>query len=356
MLELSTRTFGRAGAALAAIVALSFVIAPCSAAVPEFAQTTSEHHGTIVSNNQIRARVSSYGRKVELALRKADPLSVYNQFNPAMQKRTPKLKFVKVFEDLEAKSVVGERYGESVRSDGYGDYIYLAEYQWDANILLVVVGYDKFNKISGIYFRPLYALPDDPKAFYLDKADYRLPFDGVWWVYWGGDNDLQNYHVFSPDQRHAYDIGIVQNDSTHRDPGTSDSDYYCFGKPISSPTNGKVVEAVDGVDDNVPGTHNAKAPAGNHVIINCGQGEYLLMAHFKDHSLKVHAGEIVKRGQLIGDCGNSGNTSEPHLHIQLQDVPTLAHATSLPLYFEHFVKNGEKVRLGQVAQCDYIHK
>jgi len=273
-----------------------------------------------------------------------------------MLKRIPRLKFIKVFENLISANPLGDRLGESIRNDGNGNNIYLAEYTWGDNVILVVVGYDKQYKISGVYFRPQHALPDDPKADYLDHADYRLPFSGVWWVYWGGDTDLQNYHVYSKDQRHAYDLGIAKNNSTHRGTGDSNTDYYCFGQPILSPANGKVIEAVDGVPDNAPRTLNARAAVGNHVILDCGNGEYLVMAHFKDHTLKVHTGQRVTRGEFIAACGNSGATAEPHLHIQLQNVPTIANAISLPLYFEHFVRDGQKVSLGQLQQGEFVHK
>jgi hypothetical protein len=272
-----------------------------------------------------------------------------------MAKRTPKLQFIKVFEDLVSINPIGERLGESVRNDGLGNNIYFSEYTWGDNTVLLVVGYDPSGKISGIFFQPQHALPYDTKGYYLDKTDYKLPFNGVWWVYWGGDTEIENYHIKSPDQRHAYDLVVEKNGRSYKGSGNSDADYYDFGLPVISPANCRVVDVVDGVPDNPPNVLNPKAPAGNHVILSCGHGEYIVMAHFKDHSLVIRRGQVLKTGQLIGQCGNSGNTTEPHLHVQLQDVPTLPHATSLPLYFVHFFRDGEKVRLGQIKQGEYVH-
>ena len=82
---------------------------------------------------------------------------------------------------------------------------------------------------------------------------------------------------------------------------------------------------------------NFKAPLGNHGVIELATKTYLIIAHLKPNSVTVVAGQEVEEGQVIGQCGNSGNTSEPHIHIhhQRQDpaVFPVLFAEGLPLYF-----------------------
>jgi murein DD-endopeptidase MepM/ murein hydrolase activator NlpD len=66
---------------------------------------------------------------------------------------------------------------------------------------------------------------------------------------------------------------------------------------------------------------NKKQPKGNYVIIDHGNGEYSFLAHLKKGSMVVAVGDSLKSGQFIGLCGNSGNSSEPHLHYHLQNKP-----------------------------------
>jgi len=76
---------------------------------------------------------------------------------------------------------------------------------------------------------------------------------------------------------------------------------------------------------------------GNHVVIRLETETYLVIAHLKPRSVVVKTGETVAEGQVIGQCGNSGNTSEPHIHIHHQRQDPILYlgdyAEGLPLYF-----------------------
>jgi hypothetical protein len=206
----------------------------------------------------------------------------------------------------------------------------------------------KFNRLMGMTLAgALVCLPPailwvKPMAFpaSLEKthpaATVRLPADVPLKVGWGGDTIETNYHVVAPDQRWAYDFLV--------EPAANGSgrleDYGCYGVPVVAPANGLVVKARDGEPDAAPGavSNNFTAPEGNHVAIQLeGTGTFLILAHLKPGSLTVKAGEAVVEGQVIGACGNSGNTSEPHIHIhhQRQDpnLYPLNFAEGLPLYF-----------------------
>jgi murein DD-endopeptidase MepM/ murein hydrolase activator NlpD len=73
---------------------------------------------------------------------------------------------------------------------------------------------------------------------------------------------------------------------------------------------------------------------GNMVVIRHGEGEYSLFAHFKQNSIRVRIGDKVTSGQTIGLLGNSGNSTEPHLHFQMQNAPFFEDEASLKTFFE----------------------
>ena len=167
------------------------------------------------------------------------------------------------------------------------------------------------------------------------SATVRLPADVPLRVVWGGDSIETNYHAAVPDQRWAYDL-LVEPYLT----GSSNlEDYGCYGIPVVAPVSGLVTNAHDGEPDEVPAitSNNVIAPTGNHVVIQLETGTYLVIAHLKQGSVVVKTGDTVEEGQVIGECGNSGNTSEPHIHIhhQRQDptVFPINFAEGLPLYF-----------------------
>lgn len=179
----------------------------------------------------------------------------------------------------------------------------------------------------------------------------RLPADGPIRVAWGGDSIKTNYHAAAPDQRWAYDMVMEPYFSGSENV----EDYGCYGKPVVAPIRGTVISAHDGEPDEAPGTvsNNFTAPTGNHVIIRIEEtGTYLVIAHLKPDSVAVETGSMVEEGQVIGQCGNSGNTSEPHIHIhhQRQDptVFPLNFAEGLPLYFRDH--DGPPMPVGGIKQ------
>ena len=72
---------------------------------------------------------------------------------------------------------------------------------------------------------------------------------------------------------------------------------------------------------------------GNHVVLDLGGGVYAALAHLRRGSLRVRPGDRVAPGQQLAECGNSGNSTEPHLHFQLMDHPSVLLAAGLPLRF-----------------------
>ncbi|MFY0511714.1 M23 family metallopeptidase [Streptomyces anulatus] len=121
-----------------------------------------------------------------------------------------------------------------------------------------------------------------------------------------------------------------------------------FGAPLLAVADATVVRASDGqrdhlsrnslpalaylmlIEGNVRSFVGVRRIVGNHVILDLGGGTYAAYAHVQRGSLQVKAGDTVRAGQRLGRVGNSGNTTEPHLHFQLMDGPDLDNARGVP--------------------------
>ncbi len=166
-------------------------------------------------------------------------------------------------------------------------------------------------------------------------------------ILWGGSDLHQNYHAATPAQHWAYDI--IVEPALH---GSLELEAYgCWNKPVYAPIEGRIVLKRDGIPDNVPrhfpesNYKDKLAAMGNGVVIETGQG-YLVMAHLRNGSVAVDVGHDVNQHTLIGACGNSGHSSEPHLHLHYQrqspEKIGLITANPLPLYF---LREGKKTVL-----------
>lgn len=216
--------------------------------------------------------------------------------------------------------------------------------------VLVSWSFDEQDRISGFQIRPEPQPSPSPHLDYQTKTPLRLPFDGEWFVFWGGRSIEQNYHASVSDQRFAYDFLILKDGRSFTGDGTREADYFCWGKPVLAPAGARVVAVERLLADNPPGIMDAANPAGNHVILDLGEGEYALLAHLKANSITVEKGDHVAKGQRLGSCGNSGNTSEPHLHFHLQDEPEFGEGSGLPAFFEDYTADGEPVDRGEPVQ------
>lgn len=120
--------------------------------------------------------------------------------------------------------------------------------------------------------------------------------------------------------------------------------YAIYGKLILAVADATVARAVDGLPNQVPGAlpeGMALAEAdGNHVILDLGGGRFILYAHMKPGSVAVKTGDRVRRGQVIGHVGNTGNSQAPHVHIQAMDGPSGLASNGLPYVFDRFALTG----------------
>jgi murein DD-endopeptidase MepM/ murein hydrolase activator NlpD len=115
-----------------------------------------------------------------------------------------------------------------------------------------------------------------------------------------------------------------------------------------------VTEVVDTVPDNIPGEMNEDAPAGNHVVVDHGNGEHSVLAHLRLGSVTVEEGDRVETGQRLGACGNSGRSSEPHLPYHLQTGSVFGEGIGLPAPFDDYVADGEPVERGEPIRDQVI--
>jgi murein DD-endopeptidase MepM/ murein hydrolase activator NlpD len=175
---------------------------------------------------------------------------------------------------------------------------------------------------------------------------FMLPLEGPVTVGWGGPTLAVNYHAMLPDQRWAYDLLVTDRGRTFRNDGARLDDYYIYGRPVLAPAAGIVRAIHDGEPDGPIGQWWFLRATGNHVILEVAPAEFLFMAHFQPNSIAVAPGDRVHAGQVIGRVGNSGNSSEPHVHLHLQNTPAPYLGEGIPLYFHGYRAGGVEIERG----------
>ncbi len=190
---------------------------------------------------------------------------------------------------------------------------------------------------------------------YTTKTYLTLPFKEQWTVVNGGRVHKDGAHHFlSRSERYAFDAYIEKKGKSFSGNGKKNEDYYCFGVPLFAPSDGKVVHVVNNIKDNEPGQLNSEQAGGNHVIIDHLNGEFSYIAHFKKNSIVVKVGDNLTKGQVIGRTGNSGNSTEPHLHYHLQNQSDENDAISLPAQFKNYFADDKFIERGEPVKDQII--
>ncbi len=158
-------------------------------------------------------------------------------------------------------------------------------------------------------------------------------------------------------QRFAIDwVKIDDGNKTFKGDSLKNESYYAEGVDALAVANGTVVEVKDSIPENVPGANSRAVPitletvGGNHVIIDIGGGHYAFYAHLKPGSLKVKLGDKVTRGQVIGLVGNTGNSTEPHLHFHVADANSPLGSEGIPYRLDSFEVVGHCAAFGATCQ------
>lgn len=280
---------------------------------------------------------------------------VYERLAPELKATLSEAQASELLAELVATAPIGERSDERVVPLGPQRSIYVADHAWGSERLRVTVAEQPSG--LGVALEPVAPLPPDPRLDAPASAALRLPFDGTWWAGEAPTPELGNHHLAAPEQRHAYDFLVWRDGATHRDDGDENAEYFAWDQPVLAPGAGTVVDVRDGIADNRPQVEtNAGEPAGNHVVLEVGPGEYALLAHLRAGTVAVAEGDVVTAGEVIGRTGNSGNSSEPHLHFHVQDLPTFepGTGTGIPVRFEQHLADGVEHDLGAPSGGQFV--
>lgn len=201
-----------------------------------------------------------------------------------------------------------------------------------------VMGQSLFHWVTTAVVRGR-GLTPDPDEFEQTES-FRLPFDGEWTVLDGSTDETFAHDHSLPQHRYAYDFVITDEDGSTYDRGSDDDSldtHYCYGEPVLAPADGTVSRVRQNRHEP---NRAAGAPAlrqrsiyGNVVVIDHGDVATVL-AHLQPGSITVEEGDRVERGEQIGACGQSGNASEPHLHVHVQDRSRPSVGIGLPVEFD----------------------
>ncbi len=143
-------------------------------------------------------------------------------------------------------------------------------------------------------------------------------------------------------QRYAIDwVQFGDDNKTYQGNPKDNRSYHCFGLEAFAVADATVVEVKDGIPENVPSENpavpiNFETVAGNHVNLDLGGGFYAMYAHLQPGSIRVKVGDHVTSGQVIGLVGNTGNSSEPHLHFQLMNHNSPLASEGVPYTLANF--------------------
>ncbi len=275
-----------------------------------------------------------------------DGARIFNTFSKPMREAVPLAKvqaLIRSFVEAKGKLLSSTRLpGE--KDARQGRYRFEAE----RGAWLVSLQVEARGEVLGLRFTE-----PPPPAPEVAKSDLvlQLPFRGYWLAVWGGDTVAVNQHADQESQRRAADLVMQGSDGrSHRGEGKRNEDYLAYGQEILAVAGGEVVTVIDGVPENSPGSMNPFFALGNAVIVRHADDLYSVYAHLQPGKLRVKAGAKLKPGAVLGLCGNSGNSSEPHLHFQLQDGPRFEASWGVEAVFHGVAV----VRAGQPSEiADY---
>lgn len=296
-----------------------------------------EQGGNTGMNEQPIATIN--GEDIAAAMLDGKYKELYSQFSNEMKEVIS----LKDFEEVGKDFVQGEAFelASSFEANGYQFIIWNNQKVERKGIHVIM---DEQGNIAGLQVKDLVTYPETDELF--SETVFQLPFQDDWFVFWGGKDVLLNYHYEYDEVRYAYDFVKVKDGSSYEGDPLLNESYYAFDQPVQAPAAGTVIAVVDGIEDNIPGEMNAAQPEGNMVVIEHANGEKSMLAHFKKDSIVVKVGDKVEAGQLLGTCGNSGNSSEAHIHFQVTKPQEDGSELVIPVSFE----GGKQWIRGDVAQ------
>jgi len=210
-----------------------------------------------------------------------------------------------------------------------------------------------------------------------EAVEVRAPVSGRWSALNSPANKVPSHGLHTYGQTYAIDIVAEPDEPEDARPGFAalwpvvrrSSDFPAFGAPLLAVADATVVSAGDSqrdhlsrnsfpamlymllIEGGVREVSGAGRVVGNHIVLDLGGGTYAMYAHVQHGSLAVRAGDRVVAGQQLGRCGNSGNSSEPHVHFQLMDGPDPDTARGIPFRWRDIgvPRNGEPFTVAESA-------
>ena len=271
----------------------------------------------------------------------SDIEGLYDRFHESVQALVTLEDMISFHDQIIGVGPLGDR--TDFRSMAAGRLMYYyATYEWMSTVLGFTFGFDADGSILALSIGEMTDPLPEPYPDYDSPVEFQMPLPCLTYVAWGGRDELHNYHTYYAPNAYAYDFLVWKDGGTCDEPCASNEDYHIFGLPLLAPADGVVVEVLDGQPDMTPGEMDPSIPEGNHVTLEVAEGEYVLMAHMQEGSVSVEEGDEVVAGQQIGRVGNSGNTTEAHLHIHLQDQIAYGPAGgSMPMDYYDLLIDGE---------------
>lgn len=226
-----------------------------------------------------------------------------------------------------------------------------------------------FDKVEGmpakISHRIAMKIGDYPEGITLDGVPVSVnrapvvvispPLRGENWVAGNGPSSTsQHRRAFIPidgrayiSQRFAIDwVEMNPDGKTYQGDSTDNKNYRAYGTEIHAVADGVVTQVKDGIPQNIPNKPpvvpiTLETIGGNHVITEIGSGLYAFYAHMQPGSIRVKVGDNVRRGQVLGLLGNSGNSTEPHLHFHICNANSELGCEGLPYAFAEYKLEGK---------------
>jgi hypothetical protein len=233
-------------------------------------------------------------------------------------------------------------------------YSRLSEFANTKVQVATVVMINEDGSTDGFTVRPLSSPPEGHNAGYKDTTRLKLPFSGQWLVYQGGHGVFDNAYQMSDDRQFAMDFVLLKNGNPFEGDATTNEQFYCFGQPVLAPADGRVVRVVNDIGDNAPGKPSQDKPNGNMILIKHSGNEYSLLTNLKQNSVKLKHDDMVKQGDPVGECGNSGASVAPRVHYQLQNSAGFPNVESLPAQFVDYIADGKPVAVGEVVRGQMV--
>ena len=283
---------------------------------------------------------------------------LYATFSPEMKKKAPAGAVTKMAKDLATQLGREQKLlGENFVPDLMGKntiYSRSSQFSNSKDSVYYLVAVDERGQVTAMHFQPTPPPPADRFSDYKVKTSLKLPFQGEWLVYQGGNQAYQSLYAYRDAERYSMIFTVLKDGVPFSGDGSKNEQYYCYGTPVTAPADGTVVLTNNTFADNMPGRPEELLPTGNRVIISHGNAEYSLFMHLKQNSIKVKSGAKVKQGDVIAECGNSGSSPAPHLEYRLQNSKGVPYPFTLPLQFVDYVADGKPVPSGEPVRGQFV--